>query len=198
MRIPHAALAALLSAATLSAQTSHAEPARFEIDPTHFSIVFNAQHIGYGATWGMFLKGEGGFTYDEESQALSDLNVTIPADSVFSNHEARDNHLRGKDFLHAQEHPVISFTMTSAEPKTDTTGLVHGDLTLRGVAKPVTLEVTLNKIGEYPFGHRKQTIGITATTVLKRSEWGMTYAVDGGLVGDEVPITIELEAIKAE
>ena len=190
--------AAAVLAAALSSQRADAEPARFEIDPTHFSIVFNAQHIGYGATWGMFLRGEGGFTYDEESKTLTDLTVTIPADSVFSNHDARDNHLRGKDFLHAEEHPEISFVMTSAEPKTDTTGLVHGDLTLRGVAKPVTLDVTLNKISEYPFGHRKRTIGVTAKTVLKRSEWGMTYAIDGGLVGDEVPIVIELEAIKAE
>lgn len=198
MRIDRIALAATLFMAPFSALQATAEPAQYNIDPTHFSVVFNAQHVGYGATWGMFLKGEGGFTYDEENQTLSDLAVTIPAESVFSNHDARDNHLRGKDFLHAEEHPVISFVMTSAEPKTDTTGLVYGDLTLRGISKPVTLEVTLNKIEEYPFAHRKRTIGVTATTVLTRSEWGMTYAVDGGLVGDEVPIIIELEANKAE
>ena len=80
-------------------------------------------------------------------------------------------------------------------PKTETTGTVTGDLTLRGVTKPVTLDVTLNKIGPYPFGGT-YVIGISASTVLKRSDFGMTYAVENGLVGAEIVIRIDLEAIR--
>lgn len=192
------ALPAAVLALAAFAPIAEAEPARYEIDTSHFSVVFNADHIGYGGTWGMFLAGSGGFTYDESTQTLSDLTVTIDANSVFSNDDRRDGHLRSNDFLAAEEHPEITFVMTGAEATSETTGKVFGDLTLRGVAKPVTLDVTLNKIGEYPFGHRKRTIGVTAETVLQRSEWGMTYAIDGGLVGDEVPIVIELEAIQQD
>lgn len=188
------ALAAVLVPATDVA----AEPQRYEIDQSHFSIVFNADHIGYGATWGMFLEGEGSFTYDEEAQELSDLQVTIKAPSVFTNHDRRDGHLRSADFLDAEAHPDITFVMTGAEAQTDTTGKVMGDLTLRGETRPVTLDVTLNKAGRYPFGDEHYALGITANTTLRRSDWGMTYAVEDGLVGDEVPIVLELEAIRQE
>lgn len=174
-----------------------AEPARYEIDPAHFSVVFNADHIGYAPTWGMFLRGGGGFTFDETALALSDLEVTVEAASVFTNHDGRDNHLRGNDFLMADAHPDIRFVMTNAVATDDRKGEITGDLTIRGVTKPVTLEVVWNKSDTYPFGGA-YVIGITATTTIKRSEWGMTYAIDGGLVGDDVPIVIELEAIRQD
>lgn len=190
-----AACSALVATLAVAAVPAQAEPRAYRIDPSHFSIVFNAMHIGYAPTWGLFLKGEGGFTYDEETRELSDLSVAIEAGSVFSNDERRDGHLRSDDFLSAEAHPSITFRMTEAEAKTETTGTVTGDLTLRGVTRPVTLDVTLNKIGPYPFGGT-YVIGISANTTLKRSDFGMTYAVENGLVGDEVSIRIDLEAIR--
>ena len=186
---------AALAALPLVTAAASAEPARFEIDPQHLSIVFNVEHLGYGAVWGLFLTGSGSFTYDEEARELSDLRVEIDTTSVFSYDEARDGHLRSGDFLDAEAHPVATFVMTGAEPQSETTGTVTGDLTLRGETHPVTLDVTLNKIGPYPWGEN-YVVGITATTTLKRSEWGSTYAVEDNLVGDEVPLTIELEAIR--
>jgi polyisoprenoid-binding protein YceI len=194
-RLMISAVSGLAALVLMPTTPAVAEPRDFKIDPAHFSIVFNADHIGYGPTWGMFLKGEGSFTYDEETRALSDLTVTIPADSVFSNNERRDGHLRSDDFLSAEAHPDITFVMTSNAEETPRSGTVTGDLTLRGVTRPVTLDVTLNKIGPYPFGDT-YVIGISARTTLKRSEFGMTYAVENGLVGDEVPIRIDLEAIR--
>ncbi|MCF3936060.1 YceI family protein [Acuticoccus sp. M5D2P5] len=194
VRLSRIALAAAF-VSSASVAPAFAEPRDYEIDPTHFAIVFNADHIGYGNVWGLFVKGEGSFTFDEESRELSDLTVTIDASSAFTGLEDRDEHIRGADFVSAEEHPEITFVMTDAEAESDTEGKVMGDLTLRGVTKPVTLDVTLNKIGEYPFGPN-YVIGITAKTTLKRSEWGMTYAIDNGLVGDEVPIVLELEAIR--
>lgn len=174
-----------------------AAPARYAIDPEHFSILFAASHIGYQAQLGLFLNGGGGFVYDEETQELSELVVEIEAASVFTNHAARDNHLRSGDFLDAENHPVIRFVMTGATPETETSGTVTGDLTLRGVTRPITLDVTLNRIGAYPWGD-SHVIGISAETVVKRSDFGSIYAVEGGVVADEIPLAFEIEAIRQD
>lgn len=78
----------------------------------------------------------------------------------------------------------------------DNTGTVTGDLTLLGQTRPVDIDVTLNKAAEYPFGHEEYTLGISAETAIKRSDWGMTYGVDNGMVGDEVTLRFGFEAIK--
>ncbi|MEM8664547.1 MAG: YceI family protein [Pseudomonadota bacterium] len=194
MALRHTLLSSLVALPLMSA-AAVAEEVRYEIDPSHFSLVFAADHIGYGNTWGMFLKGSGSFMFDEDAKTLSDLTVEIDTGSVFSNHEKRDEHLRNADFLHVEEFPVATFVMTEATPTSDTTGTITGDLTLIGQTHPVTLDVTLNKVGPYPWGDN-YAVGITATTTIKRSEWGMNYAVENGLVGDEIPLTIELEAIR--
>ena len=177
-----------------------AEPADYVIDPDHFSMSFSVDHIGFADVIGMFTEGSGQFTYDEETQTLTDLTAVIEAVSVFSAHEARDRHLRGGDFLDAEAHPQITFVGTSAEATGPDTGLVHGDLTIRGVTQPVTLSVTLNRIGQYPFptgGSEPNTVlGASVETTIARSAFGMTYAVDNGWVGDDVAIRIELEAIR--
>ena len=83
------------------------------------------------------------------------------------------------------------------EPKTsETTGLVHGELEVIGQKRPVTLEITLNKAAVYPFGHKKETLGISARTTFNRSDFSMAYGVDNGLVGDEVILMLEFEALK--
>lgn len=174
---------------------ARAEPRRYRIDPEHFSILFEATHIGYQDVLGMFLQGGGGFTYDEAARRLSDLKVTIRAASVFTNHKDRDRHLRGKDFLWADQHPDITFVMTRAEPIGERTGRITGDLTLRGVTKPITVDVTLNKIASSPINNA-YTLGISARAVVKRSLWGSTYAADVGWVPDEIPLRFELEAIR--
>jgi polyisoprenoid-binding protein YceI len=195
MRLAPLARPLLAATLALSAGAAAAAPARWVIDPAHLSVVWSADHIGYGSVWGMFLTAEGSFTYDEETQDLSDLVFTVDPSSVFSNDEARDGHLRSADFLSAEANPEIRFVMTGAEKETDTTGTVTGDLTFRGVTKPVTLDVTLNKIGPYPFGPN-YVLGVTVETTIKRSDFGSTYALD--LVADEIPLTIELEAIRQE
>lgn len=199
-RLPFRRAAAAMVAAgfatlALAAAPARAEPRDYRIDPSHFSVVFNADHIGYAPTWGMFLRGSGGFTFDEQARTLANLRVEIETGSVFSNDERRDGHLRSADFLDAEAHPVATFVMTAAEPTGERTGKVTGDLTLRGVTRPVTLDVTWNKSGPYPFGDT-YVVGISARTVLKRSDFGSTYALDGGLVGDEVELIIDLEAIR--
>lgn len=195
IRRPRLALALV---AGLAAAPALAEPVTYRIDPDHASIAFKVMHVGYAELIGFFREVEGEFTYDAEAQELGRVEVTIPAASVWTNHERRDEHVRNADFLNVEEHPAITFTADGGTVTGENTGTVTGDLTILGVTKPVTLEATLNKKATYPFGHQKETMGISIRGTVVRSEFGMDYAVANGLVGDEVDLLIEIEAIREE
>ena len=203
-RIAFPALRALLAAGVLvtaaGAGPAWAEPRTYTIDPDHFAIGFQIDHLGYADVIGMFLKGSGSFVYDEATRTLTSGRVVVAADSVFSNHKARDRHVRDSDFLDAEQHPEIVFEATGFEPGMENggrlDGRLSGNLTLLGQTHPVTLEVVLNKAAIYPFGHRKHTLGISARTTLQRSQWGMSYGVNNGMVGDEVLLSFEFEAMR--
>ena len=175
-----------------------AEPHRYELDPEHTTVAFLIDHVGYAAVLGVFGEVEGGFVYDLDTQALSDLEVRVGTASLDTFHEARDAHVRGGDFLDTEAHPVMTFTAGGGTPSGEDAGTVTGDLTLLGETRPLTLDVTLNKAGEYPFGHGRFVLGITARGALDRSAFGMTYGVADGLVGDEVRLIIETEAMRVE
>lgn len=196
----HLGVSALLAAGIMagSAADSQAEPAEFVLDETHTYITFFVSHIGYSDLAGMFLKSSGSFVYDEEAKELKSATITVDTDSVFTNHEERDGHLRGPDFLNTSEFPEMTFVATKAEKLSDTEGKVTGDLTLLGVTKPITLDVTFNKAGNYPFGDQHYALGFDATGSFKRSDFGMTYGVEGDIVGDEIKLVIGTEGIRQE
>jgi polyisoprenoid-binding protein YceI len=187
---------AILAGAIMQPGTARAAPARYVLDPNHMSVGFLVSHVGFERLLGMFREANGSFVFDESKPAVSDIDITIKAASVFTNHDERDAHLRKPDFLWVEKYPEITFRGTSAEQTGPRTGKVIGDLTIRGVTKPVTLDVVWNKSGQYPFGDMHYATGISARTKIKRSDYGMTYAVEGGLVGDEVEIILEFEAIR--
>lgn len=190
-------LTASLAAALIGTSTlAVAEPATFKIDDEHFSMSFEVMHVGYAPVMGMFREVEGEFVYDEDTGELSSGTLVFKANSVFSNHKKRDDHLRNRDFLNARRHRDITFTVTGFERTGENTGVVTGDLTLLGNTNSVDLEVTLNKAEVYPFGHEEYTLGISASTVINRSDWGMTYGLDGDMVGDQVKLRFGFEAIK--
>lgn len=186
----------LLTLFASSARVATAKPATFEVDDEHFSMVFEVMHIGYAPVMGMFRKVEGEFVYDEESRQLISGTLKFQSKSVFTNHEKRDNHLTGKDFLNSSKYPDITFTVTQYKATGKSTGVVTGDLSMLEKTKPVELHVTLNKAAEYPIGHEDYTLGISAKTSLMRSDWGMTYGLDPALVGDEVKLRFGFEAVK--
>jgi len=191
-----AAAMVLAGGIMLNPVKGEAEAADFVLDPTHTYITFFVSHIGFSDLAGMFLESEGTFTYDEEAKELKSAKITVKTDSVFSNHKERDEHLRGTDFLNASEFPEMTFVATKAEKTSDTEGKVTGDLTLLGVTKPITLDVTFNRAGNYPFGDGHYALGFDAVGSFKRSQFGMSYAVDGNIVGDEVKIVIGTEGIR--
>lgn len=191
-------IAAAAIALTTAGTIANAEPFQYELDPTHTTVAFLIDHIGFAKTLGMFTEMEGTFTYDMETQELSDVSVTVSTASVNTFNEARDGHVRNKDFLAVDAHPTMTFTATGGTPTNDTSGTVEGELTLLGKTLPLTLDVTLNKADAYPFGHKRFVLGLTARGTVKRSDFGMSYGVENGLVGDEVDLIIEAEAMRME
>lgn len=175
-----------------------ADADRYELDPAHTAVYFTVDHVGYAKTLGIFGTVNGSFAYDMETQDLSDVEVTIDAASVTTFHEARDEHVRNGDFLDVANHPEITFVATGGTAQSDTAGTVTGDLTILGTTQPVTLDVTLNKADSYPFGHKKFVLGLSIETSINRSDFGMMYAVENGLVGDTVEINIETEAMRMD
>ena len=174
-----------------------AQSARWEIDPEHFSIVFEVEHIGYQSQLGLFLEGSGEFDFDPETFEFFSGRVEIQAESIFSNNDDRDDHLRGSDFLNSRRYPTILFEASEFLLNQQRSGgELRGNLTLLGKTNPTTLNVKLNKLARYPFGHRKETIGISASTVIERSKWGMDYGVSNYMVGDKVILRFEFEAVQ--
>lgn len=182
----------------LAATTALAEPARYELDPTHTTVFFTIDHVGYAGTLGIFGDVAGTFSYDMETQELSDVQVTIKADSLNTFNDARDGHVKNQDFLNVSAFPEITFTADGGQADSETQGSVTGDLTILDQTHPITLAVTLNKAEEYPFGHKRFTLGLSMEGSLLRSTYGMDYGVANALVGDEVAIQIETEAMRME
>jgi polyisoprenoid-binding protein YceI len=182
--------------ALLAAQSLCAEPADWQVDSEHVSVAFDVDHIGYQRQIGMFAEAAGSFRYDPETGELFEGRFTVQADSVFTAHERRDEHIRNEDFLDAASYPEVVFVARQFTPEEGDTGTLTGDLTLLGTTREVVLDVRINKRGKYPFGHGKETLGISASTTIQRSDWGMDYAVSNGLVGDDVALRFEFEAIR--
>ena len=185
-----------LTALTLLALGSRAsaEPARYELDPEHLTIAFLVEHIGYAKMLGQFLTASGEYTFDDATGALSAVRVVVETDSVDTHHEARDGHLTSRDFFDSGTHPTMTFSAASAQRTGERTFAVMGELELLGTRRPLLLEATWNKTAPYPVGPRAEVMGVSLRGKLKRSEFGMTYGVADGLVGDDVELLIELEA----
>lgn len=178
-----------------AAATAAAQPARYEIDPEHFSVGFLVDHIGYAKVLGMFQKAGGSYTFDEKTGAVSDVQIVIEAASVFTGHRRRDDHLRSADFLNAREFPRIVFKAEGAKRTGERTFVIDGVLELLGRSQPVSLQATWNKSGPYELpGSRAYVMGVSARGSFRRSAFGMTYGVANGWVGDTVELILELEA----
>ncbi len=165
----------------------------YKFDPNHTSVIWNATHFGASKPHGIFSQIEGTLTLDQADPAKSSLNVTIPTDKIATGIPKFDEHLKSKDFFNVTEHPTATFVSKKVEVTGKDTAKVTGDLTLVGVTKPVTLDVKLNQIAPNPM-NKKETAGFSATTKIKRSEFGIKYAIPG--VSDEVDLVIEAEAAK--
>lgn len=182
-----AALALALSAASL------AQGADYVIDTqgAHAFIQFRIKHLGYSWLLGRFNDFEGRFSYDEEHPAASKVEVTIRTASIDSNHAERDKHLRGEDFLAVDKYPEARFVSTAFREDDDGTARLSGELTLRGVTRPVAIEVQHIGHGPDPWGGYRR--GFQGTTVLKLADFGIDY--DLGPAAREVELFLSVEGI---
>ena len=182
------ALSLLISAPSFAAET-------YKLDLNHTNIYWQADHFGFSSPSGKFSKLEGTVVLDEEHPEKSKVDVNIDTSSIITGIEKFDAHLKSKDFFNAEQFPAAAFTSDKVEVTSKTTAKVSGQLRLLGITKPVVLDVILNKIGT-SMAHPKKSAGFSASTVIKRSDWGMGFGVPG--VSDEVKISIEAEANLAE
>lgn len=178
----------------LAAGAAIAAPVSYKIDPTHTDVVASWSHFGFSNPMAHFGQVDGTITYDAAKPSASKVDVTIPLSGMASHVAKFDEHLRSKDFFEPATHPVITFKSTKVESKGKNKLKVTGDLTVKGITRPAVLDVTLNKTGMHPMAKRP-AIGFDATTTIKRSAFGMGYAVPN--VSDDVKVRITTEAVVA-
>lgn len=165
------------------------------LDPGHTEIVWQAGHFGFSSPTGKFAGATGKLMLDEAAPDKSSIEVTINTAALFTGNEKFDTHLKSADFFNVEKFPSATFKSEKVTLTGEKTATVEGTLTLLGVAKPVTLDVTLNKLDVNPLNSKK-TAGFSAKTTIKRSDFGITYALPG--VSDEVTIAIQAEASPEE
>jgi polyisoprenoid-binding protein YceI len=171
----------------------------YEIDPAHSRIGFVARHAMVTKVRGSFNEFQGTGHFDADDPSQSHLELTIQATSIDTRNADRDNHLRGNDFFDMENHPEIRFVSTAVEKAGDDNFKVTGDLTIKGVTHPVTVEFDYTGSAQDPFGN--QRIGLDGTTVVNRKDWGVNWnaALEAGgvLVSEKVTLEFDVSAIKS-
>jgi len=171
----------------------------YKLDKTHAGVNFRIDHLGFSNFIGRFEDIDGTATVNPADLSKSGVVITIETDSVDTNVDKLDDHLEAADFFDSKTFKAITFTSTKVEvtgttPEGKSIGKVHGMLSLRGVTKPVVLDVVFNGHGVSPFGGSER-IGFDGTTTIKRSDFGMGAMVP--MVGDSVQIQFAVEFTKA-
>jgi len=182
---------ALAAAATVSI----AKPVNYKIDPHHTATVFSWNHFGFSTPSANFRDVQGVIIVDEEKPANSSVNVVIPVSSINTNVVALDTELQTKDWFDAEMYPNITFKSTKVETKDKKNFKISGDLTIKGVTKPVVLNAVLNKLAVNPMT-KAPTVGFNATTSFDRSAFGIGNYVPN--VGDKLTVNITTEASVAK
>lgn len=172
------------------------------VDPSHSSAEFSVRHMMVSHVRGRFKQMEGRILGALDHPEQSRVSIAIPVTSIDTGEPQRDAHLRSPDFFDAEHHPTITFESRSIERTGTDRFRVVGDLTMRGVTKEVSLDVTFEGQVRDPFGN--QRAGFTAETRINRKDWGLHWnallEAGGVVVGDEVRITVPAEVVlqKAE
>ena len=170
----------------------------YAIDPAHSRMGFAARHAMVTKVRGSFDDFEGIIHLDGENPANSSARVVIKATSIDTRNAQRDEHLRSNDFLDMDTHPEITFVSTSAEQIDDSTFKLNGDLTIRGVTRPVSIDLEFTGTATDPSGNVRA--GFEGSTPINRTHWGVNWnaALEGGglLVSEKVRLDLEISAIK--
>lgn len=161
------------------------------IDSAHSDVTFTVRHLGVSKVRGRFDQVETTIV-TAEKLADSKVTTTIHAASIDTNNEGRDEHVRGADFLDVEKYPTITFTSTAVREE-DGEYFIDGDLTIHGVTKPVTLATELGGFGP-GMTEGSQILGISASTEINRTDFGVGTGVPGAVVSDKIKIELDIEA----
>lgn len=183
--MPMLALLALPAAARI---------AHYELDPVHTRVLFTCNHFGYSNALGTFSRPTGTLSFDPDDWSRARLDVSIDLTTLDLGDAQFNQRILRRDFLDAQAHPVARFVSTQVEPLDRTRARVHGLLSLRGVERPLTLEVTLNRLARNRYTMRR-TAGFSARATLPRADFGITASP--GVIGAHVELRIEAEAVRS-
>ena len=166
------------------------------VDPAHSNLEFSAKHLGIATVRGAFNEFEGTFEVGDNGSARA--RGTVEVASIDTNEDQRDTHLRSEDFFHAEVHPQLSFESTEIRPVGEDSFLIHGDLTMRGVTRPIVLEVELQGTEIDPWGNER--VALEARGQLNRRDWNMTFnqVLGSGnmLVSDKIKLSLDISAVK--
>ncbi len=184
-------LAAL--AVIASANSANAEVAKYSVESNHAFVVWSADHFGFSKQMGKFYEITGEINFDSKKVENSSVDVTINTNSLSTGLSKFDEHLKSQDFLDVKKFPTAKFVSKKITGVGKDKAKVEGDLTLHGVTKAVVLDAKINKVGVNPIS-QKETVGFSALTTIKRSDFGIKYALPN--IADEVKLMIEVEANK--
>lgn len=172
---------------------------KFNVDNTHTSVDFAVKHMMVSRVKGTFHDVEANITADPEDFTTANLDVVIDVNSVDTRNDQRDTHLRSEDFFDVENNPKMTFKSTNVEKVGDNEYDLTGDLTIRGTTNQETIRVKFEGSGKDPWGN--QVYGFSAEGAINRKDYNLTYnaalETGGVLIGDEVKINIELEAMAA-
>jgi polyisoprenoid-binding protein YceI len=171
----------------------------FQIDASHSEIQFSVRHMMVSKARGVFEKWSGTVALNPEHPEQTTVEVSIDASSINTRDGQRDGHLKSPDFLAVEQFPTLDFKSTRVEVTGKTTAKLYGDLTIRGVSKPVVVDVEYQGSAKSPWG--TTSYGFSGSTKINREDWGLNWnaalETGGWLVGKEVQIDIELELVQA-
>ncbi|MEH7387004.1 YceI family protein [Bacillus sp. JJ1521] len=173
---------------------------KWAVDASHSSIDFSVKHMMIAKVKGSFENFDATIEADPADLTTANIEFKVDLTSINTKNEDRDNHLRSADFFDVENHPSMTFKSTSIVKTDDGEYDLTGDLTIRGTTKPETFKIVFEGAGKDPWGNEKA--GFSATGSLNRSDYGLVWnaalETGGVLVGDQVKISIEIEAGKAE
>ncbi len=196
--ISAAALTALTGTALIAQQMPAApgakDPSRitggtYQVDPGHTQIAFAYDHMGFSNNFGLISQPTGTLTLDPKKPAAAKVSIDVPIANLRTGIPALDEHLMKSDFFDASKFPKATFVSTSVKPDGATSAEITGNLTIKGVTKPVTLDADFYGAGKAPaMAGGKENVGFVATTTVKRSDFNMGYGVP--MVGDAIELKI--------
>ena len=181
------------SALAITTMASAALPSQWQLDDSHTRVGFSVNHLGFSTTMGHFGDVQGTVNYDIKTPNKTNMNFTIATDSIDTNWDARDKHLKTDEFFNVAKYPTMTFKSTKVSFINPQQAKITGDFTMLGQTKPLTLDVTLNKIANSPLT-KEPVIGFRATGNIDRAAYGMTAYASG--ITTNVPIQIDGELIE--